>query len=96
MSEEIVTCPKCGGKALKLPRGYIGSHNSPPNEDGYVARCGNRRQTLSGGACRGQGADVGRSTGAHWTNRGNCPVCGKDLKLSKTGRIPRHVPQESS
>lgn len=44
--EPLATCPKCGGEAVLRGTGYLTSHNSPPNEDGYVTNCGNRRPTL--------------------------------------------------
>ena len=43
-------CPKCGAEVevRQQPwqdREYLASHNAPPNEDGYVTRCGNRSTT---------------------------------------------------
>lgn len=43
--------------------------------------------------CRGSGEHVGGTQGgARWQNRGRCRVCGKDLALTRSGRIPSHVP----
>jgi hypothetical protein len=40
MTETI--CPKCGVTTVLRSTGYLASHNAPPNENGYIARCGNR------------------------------------------------------
>lgn len=41
--EQTTSCPKCGQTVTRLPTGFLSSHNTPPNKDGYVANCGNRR-----------------------------------------------------
>jgi len=46
------------------------------------------------GSCGGAGEHQGGSQGgASWMNRGVCRVCGKKLKLTSSGRIPRHQAQ---
>ena len=46
-----------------------------------------------GGAGEGQGGTQG---GASWMNRGVCRVCGKNLALTSSGRIPRHLAQDKA
>lgn len=41
--ERVVTCKSCGATVGVRPTGNLASHNRPPNKDGYVTRCGNRR-----------------------------------------------------
>lgn len=44
-------------------------------------------------SCRGAGEHRGGTQGgARWRNRGTCSLCGKNLALTPSGRIPRHVP----
>jgi hypothetical protein len=44
-------------------------------------------------SCLGAGLHVGGTQGgARWMDRGTCRTCGKSLKLTPSGRIPRHVP----
>lgn len=41
--------------------------------------------------CRGTGyAAGGRAGGAHWMQYHHCPICGKKIGLTKTGRLRKH------